>query len=79
MYSDYVGYDYLLQACEGRSDMALALGRSYAIGLLAKLPEYVEVARNALQLQGTACIGHKTSSGIRAADRKAAAAFEKLA
>lgn len=45
MFSEYVGYDFLLQAMEERSDMAYTLGTSYAAGLLAKLPSYIEEAQ----------------------------------
>lgn len=51
MFSDYVGYDFLIQACEERSDMAFALGTSYAAGLMSKFPSYIEEARK-LRSQG---------------------------
>lgn len=52
MYSDYIGYDFLLQACEGRSDMAFELGVSYAAGLMAKFPVYLEEAGKVRELGG---------------------------
>jgi len=52
MYSDYVGYDYLLQACEGRTDMALDLGISYAGGMISELSSYVEEAKKVRSLGG---------------------------
>ena len=52
MYSDYIGYDYLLQACEGRSDMVQALGYSYTRGLLSEFPEYLENAKKVNDMGG---------------------------
>ncbi len=46
MFSDYVGSEYLLQGCEGRSDMISALGSSYWKGLLAKLPDHLQTKRD---------------------------------
>lgn len=46
MYSDFVGYEYLLQACEGRLDMIGVLGTDYWSGLLAKLPGHIGAKRN---------------------------------
>jgi len=40
MYSDYIGYSYLLQALEGRPGMYLRLGADYAAGLLEALPAH---------------------------------------
>ena len=51
MFSEYVGYDFLIQACEGRSDMAFALGAPYAAGLMSKFPSYMKEAHK-LQSQG---------------------------
>jgi len=52
MYSDYVGYDYLLQACEQRSDMAFDLGLTYAAGFLSKFPSYIKDAGKLEKLGG---------------------------
>ncbi|MCR5823345.1 MAG: hypothetical protein K6G60_02835 [Lachnospiraceae bacterium] len=56
MYSDYVGYDYLLDALEGRWDMAKALGKDYVKGLLGAGPEYMkrrkEIEKNGLNVEG---------------------------
>lgn len=52
MFSDYVGYDFLLQACEGRSDMAVDLGISYVTGFLSKFPAYIEEAHELRSLGG---------------------------
>ena len=40
MYSDYVGYSYLLQALEGRPGMYTRLGGDYVAGFLHALPAY---------------------------------------
>ncbi len=47
-YSDYVGYEYLLYAMEGRSAMALSLGKDYAKFFLHTYPEYLKNAKKAL-------------------------------
>lgn len=60
MYSDYVGYDFLLQAMEGRIDMAKTLGLSYAKGFIHELPSYVKAAKK-LKKKGTI-----TASGVYA-------------
>ena len=52
MFSDYVGYDFLLQACEGRSDMTSALGLSYAAGLMSKFPAYIKEAQKLNSMGG---------------------------
>lgn len=52
MYSDYIGYDFLLQACEGRSDMTFDLGMTYAAGLMHKFPSYLEEAGKLRELGG---------------------------
>ena len=51
MFSEYVGYDFLLQALEGRPDMAMKLGVSYAPGLMSKFPSYLEETQK-LKSQG---------------------------
>ena len=56
MYSDYIGYEYLLESVEGRPDMALQLGGEYAKGFLASLPGYfsrrAEILKNGLNVEG---------------------------
>ena len=49
MYSDYIGYADLMKALEGRPDMALALGSSYAKGFLRALPDYLSKRRKLLK------------------------------
>lgn len=46
MFSEYVGYEYLLQACEGRPSMLLELGYDYLAGLLSKLPAHTSAKRD---------------------------------
>lgn len=48
MYSDYVGYEYLLEAMEGRTGMGLKLGKDYSLGLIKNLPSY---AKNSKKLK----------------------------
>lgn len=57
MYSDYVGYDYILQAIEGRTDMALNLGTSYIPGFLSKLGDYAENTKKLAAGGGAAVSG----------------------
>ena len=64
MYSDYVGNDYLLQACEKREDMIFDLGLSYATGLLSKFPAYMEEAQKIRDLGGLNVAGVYTSSSF---------------
>lgn len=45
MFSDYIGYEYLLEAMEKRVDMAFALGTDYAYGFMHELPKYVSNAK----------------------------------
>jgi len=56
MYSDYIGYDYLLEAIEGRPDMGTALGWDYAKGFLRSLPKFLknrnEILKNGLNIEG---------------------------
>lgn len=53
MYSEYCGYDYLLQAFESTPEQLIGLGRSYYAGLLKNLPDYLENAGK-LRAQGGA-------------------------
>ncbi len=64
MYSDYIGYDFLLQACEGRSDMVFDLGISYAVGLMEKFPSYIEEAKRLRELGGLKVNGVYTSASF---------------
>lgn len=64
MYSDYIGYDFLLQACEGREDMAFELGLSYAAGLMSKFPTYIEEAKKLRDLGGLEVNGVYASSSF---------------
>ena len=41
MFSEYVGYDALLQAAESRKGLLWALGRSYFGGMMRSYPEYL--------------------------------------
>lgn len=45
MYSDYKGYDFLLEALEGRKDMAFELGLSYAPGFVDNLFSYAKESK----------------------------------
>ena len=45
MYSSYVGYDSLLKASENRSDIPLALGLDYAMGLFSGLTAHISAKR----------------------------------
>ncbi len=47
-YSTYAGYEYLLYAMEGRSDMAMTLGWDYTKYFLHFFPEYLKKADKAL-------------------------------
>ncbi len=51
-YSDYIGYDYLLQACEHRSDMVFDLGGKYMMGFWSKFPGYIENANKLIKHGG---------------------------
>lgn len=52
MFSDYVGYEFLLQAIEERPDMAYALGHDYTKGFLANFRGYVKDAKKLRQNGG---------------------------
>ena len=45
MFSDYVGYSYLLQAMEGSPKMYAALGGEYMAGLLESMPSFLSDKR----------------------------------
>ena len=66
MFSDYVGYDFLLQACEERSDMAIALGITYAPGLMSKFPTYIEEIQKLQSLGGLKVSGVYTVASFDA-------------
>jgi hypothetical protein len=56
MYSGYTGYEYLMDSMEERPDMAFSLGKEYARGFIAILPEYLakraKIKKNGLELSG---------------------------
>ncbi len=64
MFSDYVGYEYLLEALEGRSDMAMALGMDYAAGFVAKLPDYAKNSKKLLSSGGLKVSGVYAASSF---------------
>jgi len=57
MYSSYCGYDYLLQAFEGRIDLLLGLGAEYYPGLASKIPGYVRDAKKLRSMGGASGAG----------------------
>ncbi len=57
MYSDFVGSEYLLQACEGREELLWKLGPSYFKGLISKLPAHLQAKRELAEKGATESAG----------------------